>query len=86
MPVRAATRRALTVARRVDAGSAWTGLIPEPRVGPCSPRRDIEEWIETLLAWRSQMVGFSPALDEIRYHLRSALAWLEARQAGARCA
>ncbi len=62
-----------------------TSLI-EQKVGPCASARQIEDWIDELLDLRSGMGGYSPAVQEINYHLRIALGWLGAHQAGLRCA
>lgn len=62
-----------------------TSLI-EQKVGPCAPARQIQDWIDELLELRSGMGGYSPAVQEINYHLAIALGWLGARRAGLLCA
>jgi hypothetical protein len=62
-----------------------TSLI-EQKVGPCASVRQIEDWIDELLDLKSGMGGYSPAVQEINYHLGIALGWLGARHAGLRCA
>ncbi|MEN8144466.1 MAG: hypothetical protein ABFS14_05885 [Gemmatimonadota bacterium] len=62
-----------------------TRLIRQ-QVGPCSPYRQIKAWIDELLDMRLQMRGQDEAVREIDYQIQTAVDWLDARDAGVKCA